>query len=438
MTRADLSLAGTYCFFVAVLIQGIIALIFISTGLDIPVSPFYAVKFLLLAAGIWLIVATKMLPRFGNTEKLAAVIGLVIIILAVAKGTPLYYIADQLKFYMTPFILFFVGRSLVPFRSERQLAMFLMVVASLYVFLGLSYELIGRDALSDIGLKSLLSQKFSDVGRGSDEFVYGYPTNFWLFLNGGAIRIPRAFGALFDPLATAFFGMPLCLYLWEAHRRRAIAGAGFMVAVVAFSISLTLTRSIILGIVLVFLASRVFKKGIAAIPLWPAAIVFFVVVAIGMTMNSHAAILLVESTLDPSSIAHFEAYLKWDASTNLLGHRFAYDAPRGEESLYLTIFFESGIVGLITFLAWFAHLYCRLRNSISSPYVRAAFESFVVYFVASFTTEHWFAATSGSLFWFLLGNTLTVAEEHTFAVDLKPSFAARMVADTADGGVATS
>jgi hypothetical protein len=437
MTRADLSVAGAYCFFVAILLQGPVALVFISTGLDIPVSPFYAVKLLPLAAAVWLMLATRTLPRSGRTENIAIAIVLLIALLAVAKGTALYNVGDQLKFYMVPFVLFFVGRGLAPFRSERQLGLFLMVVAGLYVFFGISYELIGREALSDIGLKTLLSQKFSDVGRGSDEFVYGYPTNFWLFLNGGGIQIPRAFGALFDPLATAFFGMPLCFYLWEAHRRKAIAGAGLMAVAVALSISLTLTRSIIIGIALVSLASRLFKKGVATVPLWPAA-VLFIAVAIGMAMNSHAAILLVESSLDPSSIAHFEAYLKWDASTSLLGHRFAYDAPRGEESLYLTIFFESGIAGLICFLTWFGHLYFRLRKSVDDPYARAAFESFVVYFVASFTTEHWFASTSGSLFWFLLGNTFTFAEERRVVVDRECRSAAGTLADTADGGIVIS
>lgn len=437
MTRVDLSVGGAYCFFIAILLQGPAALIFISTGLDIPVSPFYAIKLLLLAAAVWLMLATRTLPRFGRTEKIAVAIVILITLLAVAKGTPPYYIADQLKFYTVPFVLFFVGRALAPFRLERQLALFLMVVAGLYVFLSVSYELIGRDTLSDIGLKILLSQKFSDVGRGSDEFVYGYPTNFWLFLNGGAIQIPRAFGALFDPLATAFFGMPLCFYLWEAHRRKVIVGASFMAIAVALVIGLTLTRSIIIGVAIVFLASLFFKRGVAAVPLWPAG-VLFIAVAVGMAMNSRAAILLVESSLDPSSIAHFEAYLKWDASTSLLGHRFAYDAPRGEESLYLTIFFESGIAGLICFLTWFAHLYFRLRKLVGNPYTRPAFESFVVYFVASFTTEHWFASTSGSLFWFLLGNTLTFAEEHNLVVVRESRPGPGTVADSADGEIMIS
>jgi hypothetical protein len=409
MIQLNLSIVGAYLFFVAILLQGPMALIFVSTGLDLPVSPFYAAKFLLLIALLWLIFVTRTLPKLGRTEITAISVVMVITVLAFAKGAGLYYAADELKFYIVPFIVFFAGRAFVPFQSERQLAYFLMGIAALYVVLGASYEVIGREAFTDAGLKTLLAQKLGDVGRGSNEFVHGYPTNFWLFFRNG-FMLPRAFGPLFDPLATAFFGVPLCLYLWEVHRRKAIAGAGFMAIAVMVILSLTLTRSIISGIVVVFLASRIWKRGIVAVPLWPA-LVLIIAFGAALAMNVHAAISLVESTLDPSSIAHFEAYLKWDVGSSLFGHRFANDAPRGQESLYLTIFFECGLAGLICFLIWFGHLYLRLRGLVGRPYARPAYESFVVYLFASLTTEHWFASTSGSLFWFLLGNTFGVIEE---------------------------
>jgi hypothetical protein len=404
MTRADTSVAGAYLFFIVILVQSSIALLFVSTGADVPIEPFYAIKFLLLAFFVWLLLVTKTLPRFKPTEMTAAAIVFVVIALAVAKGGGVAYIADELKFYLVPVMIYFIGRIVAPFKDDRQLARFLMTLGFIYVVLGAAYVLIDRETLADIGLKALLGGKYSDLGR-NNGLWNGLPITFWFF-RSGASPIPRAFGALFDPLASAYFGATLVFYLWEVHRRKVVAGAGLLAAAVAVLIGLSMTRAMILGIVIVFVASLLHKKGIGAMPLWPAVLAGAIGVVL-LAANLDAIIPL----LDPSSGGHLQAYLQLNVTNSFIGQRFTDGAPRGEESLYSTIFFECGIVGLICFLTWFGQLYFLLRKLVAYPYARAAFESLLVYLLASFTTEHLFASSSCGLFWFLLGNNLTVIEQ---------------------------
>ena len=413
MTRHNVAAIGAYLFFAAILLQNTAALAFVATGVDAPISPFYAVKFLLLLAAVWLLLVTRTLPRFGSTERMALVVIFVVLFATVVKGGGVQYEAGELEFYFVPILLFLVGRTTAPFRGDRQLAYFLMTLGILYAVLGTAYELIGRDALLNGGLKVLLGEKFNGIGRGND-VMNGLPMNFWFFRSDGTM-VPRAFGALFDPLASAYFGATLVFYLWEAHRRKVVAGAGLLAAAIAVLIGLSFTRAMILGVIIVFLASLVHKKGIIAIPFWPVLVAG--AVSVGLLVANLDRVI---PFLDPSSGGHLSAYVKLDDTRNLIslfGHRFASGTPRGEESLYSTIFFECGIVGLGCFLTWFLHLYFRIRKLIGYPYARATFESLIVYMIASSTTEHWFAASSCTLFWFLLGNNLTAIDQEKARID---------------------
>ena len=410
MTRPDISAFGAYLFFIVILAQNSVALVFISTGSAPPIEPFYAVKFLILAAVVWLLLVTRTLPRFKNTDLTALVIVVAVTALALLKGGGVSYEADELKFYLVPVVIYFVGRVTAPFKEDRQLAHFLMTLGIIYVVVGTAYMLIDRQTLADGGMKTLLGGKYGDVGR-ADGLWNGLPLNFWFFRSGSS-AIPRAFGALFDPLASAYFGATLALYLWEVQRRKVVAGAGLLAFAVAVFIGLTMTRAMILGIIIVFVASLLHRKGIAAMPLWPALLAGIAGVAL-LAANLNAIIPL----LDPSTGGHLRAYLQLNVTNSFIGQRFAAGAPRGEESLYSTIFFECGIAGLICFLSWFFQLYFRLRKLVAYPYARATFELLTVYLLASFTTEHLFALSSCGLFWFLLGNNLTAIEQEQLRKD---------------------
>ena len=202
------------------------------------------------------------------------------------------------------------------------------------------------------------------------------------------------------------------VFLFRARSRSLSEYVGFCSATsrsvaVAVLIVLSFTRSIIAGIVVVLLASLIHKKGIAALPIWA---IFVGALAVGAFLLTHLETIL--DPLDPSTQAHLKAYLQLDLKSSLIGSLFDSGTPRGAESLYLTIFLECGLGGLLFYLAWISHLYRNLQRRIAAPYARATLESMFVYLLASFTTEHWFIFTSGSLFWFLIGNTLSWAEDH--------------------------
>jgi hypothetical protein len=425
MIKFDLTVAGAYLFFITILLQNTVALAFVATGVAVPVSPFYAVKFLLLFAVAWLLLVTKTLPRLGSTERTALLIVLVVLLVTVAKGGGFQYEAGELEFYFVPILLFFVGRATAPFKNDQQMARLLMTLGILYVVLGTAYELIGQEALANGGLRVLLGERLNAVGRGDSPLINGLPENLWSFLPNGD-RISRAFGALFEPLASAFFGVTLAFHLWEIHRRRVVAGAGLLAVAVTVLIGLSICRAVILGMILVFIASLIHKKGIIALPLWPVLVVSIAgVVLIFANLNT------VLPFLDPSSGGHLAAYMNLNSGNSLIslfGNRFDSGVARGEESLYSTILFECGIVGLGCFVTWFVQLYFRIRKLIDYPYARAMFESMIVYIFASFTTEHWFAVSSCTLFWFLLGNNLTAIDQQNAGIDHESPAGAKALA----------
>jgi hypothetical protein len=232
------------------------------------------------------------------------------------------------------------------------------------------------------------------------------PTNFFYFGDGGRV-IYRAFGAFFDPLVTAYFGASLFFFLYETHRRRLVRYAGILAVLVGLLLMLTLTRAIILGVAFVVVFSLLRRKGIAALPIWLA----LVVGGVGLVaaVLNFASLL---SLLDPSSVAHLNAYRNISITTGLIGSPPDPGATRGAESLYLTIFMELGAGVLVIFIIWFALIYRKLLRGYDLPFMRPALESTFVYLLASLTTEHWFVFTSGSLYWFLLGNVLENAEHN--------------------------
>lgn len=329
-----------------------------------------------------------------------------VLLLAMVRGGGLGYMAEELRFYLSPVLFYLIGKAAAPFRESRQIGRFVVFVAILYVAIGFLFVLIDRNILMNFGLREFLHQKDSDLGR-LGETYNGMQTNWFYFREDGGV-IYRALGPFLDPLITAFFGAPLFFFLYETRRRRLVRYAGILTMLVGLLLMLTLTRAIVLSVSFVFLFSLVRKKGIAALPPWLALVVggFAVVAAI---FNIESLI----SSLDPSSAAHVKAYLNFSITTGLMGSPPNPGAPRGAESLYLTILFELGAGVLTVFVVWFASIYRKILRGHELPYMRAALESMFVYLLASITTEHWFVFTSGSLFWFLLGNVLRNTEDST-------------------------
>ncbi len=376
-----------------------------ATGLAFPVSIVYAVKYVLLLAIGCLLLVTRYFYRILWADKFVLVVITAVLLLAMVRGGGLGYMAEELRFYLSPVLFFLIGKAAKPFRGSRQIGRFVVFVGILYVAIGFLFILIDRNILMDYGLREFLHQKDSDLGK-LGETYNGMQVNWFYFREGGGV-IYRALGPFLDPLITAFFGAPLFFFLYETHRRRLVRYAGTLTVLVGGLLIFTLTRAIVLGVGFVFVFSLARKKGIAALPVWLALVVGGLAVV--------AAIFNIESlisSLDPSSAAHLNAYLNFSiTTTDLMGSPPDPGAPRGAESLYLTILLELGAGVLTVFLVWFASIYRKMLRGYEAPYMRAALESTVVYLLASFTTEHWFVFTSGSLFWFLLGNVLRNTED---------------------------
>lgn len=397
---------GMYLFFGVLLLQNIVVLPFLATGLAFPISLVYAIKYVVLAAVGCLLLVTSDFYRTLWADKPVMAVLVAVLLLAAVRGGGFGYTAEELRFYLTPVAFYLIGKAAAPFLDERQIGRFVVFVAVLYVAIGLFFVVIDRQFLMDYGLRSFFHQKLPEIGRG-DETYDGMPTNFFYFGNDGGVFY-RAFGAFFDPLITAYFGASLFFFLYETHRRKLARYAGVLTALVGLLLLLTMTRAIITGVAFVALFSMVRKKGIAALPVWLALVVGGI--ALTAAIINFASLL---SLLDPSSVAHLNAYRNITITTGLIGSPPDPDATRGAESLYLTIFTELGVGVLVVFVIWFASIYRRLLRGYDLPYMRPALESMFVYLLASLTTEHWFIFTTGSFFWFLLGNVVRNAERNT-------------------------
>lgn len=404
---------GLYLFFGVLLLQNMAVLMLLATGLDVPITIFSVVNAaLLFSLACLMLLRRDLYTTLWADKKLALVIGAVGIV-SLLRGGGLGYLAGELRFYLSPIAFFLIGRVAAPFLTERQIARFVVFVATLYVVVGFIFVAIDRNLLMDYGLRAFFHQKLAGLGR-SDETFNDLPINFYFFREGQK-EIYRAFGAFFDPLVTAFFGAALFFYIYETHRRRLAKYAGLLTVLVGFMILLTMTRAIILVVVLVLIIGLLFKRGIASLPIWLAVTsAGLAIVAVALNLNTLLA------SLDPSSIGHLNAYLNINATTGLIGAPPEPDAPRGNESLYLTIFLELGVIVTGVIAVWITSLYRGLLRHYDEPYMRPALEAMFVYMLASFTTEHWFVFTSGALFWLLLGNVTKLSEMRHATAHLNP------------------
>jgi|GEM_PF-6330983 len=392
-----------YIFFLAILLQNTVSLSNVSLGLGISITAIYIVKDLLLVLLVCLILTTKTNYKFSNIDQVALLLAVFLIVKILIRGGGFYDIAMQMRFYLTPMILYFVGRNIVPFYQGRDIVRFVLIIGSVYAFLGLMFVLIDRDYLLQIGLGNLLSEKLGHFGR-EDAVVEGFPINFYFnHADGGLTN--RAFGALFDPLASAFFGAVLFFHLLESCRRTVSIVAKILAVAIGVLILLSITRAIIFGIILALLLFQFRKKEIRLVP---ATLIFFVLIILGA--QKYGNIETFAGSLDPSTISHLYAYTKLDINSLMLGDAYESGQARGAESIYLTILKEHGLGLLLLYLLWVFILYRWLRENYQFPFAYATSASLLVYALASLTTEHWFVLSSGAIFWFLLGNNVTAIQ----------------------------
>jgi len=399
-----------YLFFITLALQNAIALIVVGAGMNIPLTRIFLVKDALLAALCAMLVTTKASYKFGRADQMALLIVAVVLMAVIAKGGGVYDMAMQLRFYLVPILLFLVGRNTAPFYKQKDIYRFLMTIGAAYVILGIAFTVIDRDLLLQMGIGHLLDEKLGYFGRG-EQMNGGFPINFYFYHSNGDTT-ERAFGMLFDPLASAYFGAVLFFHLLEVRKRSdRSAVAGILAAGVALMIMLSITRAIIIGVIFCLILFRIGNTKLRMAPLVLSFSVISIVIII-VAMGADSSIGLV----DPSTLAHLSAYKKIDLYTLIVGGGIIPGQPRGAESLYLTIAKEYGISLLFLYAIWLVVLYRWYRANFKYPYAYATTAAMVVYAVASLTTEHWFSISSSALFWFLLGNNMTAIERMSGAV----------------------
>lgn len=397
---------AVYFFFCALLLQNTVALSMTVAGLGVPVHIIYLVKDFLLVFMLGLMLVTKTVYKFSKVDRGGLILMFFLFVVVIVKGGGIYDQAMQLRFYLTPLVLYFLGRNLALFSQPSVMIRFIFTISSIYVFLGLMYVFVDRETLLHLGLGQLLSEKLGHIGREGAIFG-GLPINFYFYHKSGEMT-NRAFGALFDPLASAFMGAVLFFYLIEIRRLTRNKLAGFLAAGVAFIIVLTITRAIIIGILISLMVFQFQKKSLNRSAVF-VLIVSLIFAALMLTVNFDS----IFYALDPSTRAHFSAYLNVNTATIFTGEPYGAGQVRGAESLYLTLLKEHGLVLLLFYLAWLQIIYGFLRKHYNYPFAYATVAAMLVYMMASLTTEHWFSFSSGALFWFLLGTNLTAIQAAT-------------------------
>ena len=101
--------AGVYLTFGALLLQNIVLLPFLATGFAFPVVAVYAVKYVLLAVIVCLLLVTKHFYQILWADKFVLAVIAAVLLLAIIHGGGLGYMADELRFYLSPILFYLIG-----------------------------------------------------------------------------------------------------------------------------------------------------------------------------------------------------------------------------------------------------------------------------------------------------------------------------------------
>jgi len=306
------------------------------------------------------------------------------------NSTSVWELISAVRFYTMPLVMYLLGRYLVQLKDDRVVEKFILFISIGFVAISLAFVFVGRDTLLALNITDFFQDKFKIFGR-SDAIVNGFPINFFFHHSDGSM-MERSFGALFDPLATAFFGATILFFCYEIFRRKRKFVYFILSLLILLVISLTFTRAILIMIPVVLLLYRIDKYHVRITPILPILILMlFVIIVLTQYLEN------LRSLLDPSTIAHLSVY-KLENILSLVTGQVKGGEIRGSESLYLTMIKDYGVLFFGLYLVLFVKIYRYLVSTKDLLFSYALLASFVVYVMASFTTEHWFALSSSSLF----------------------------------------
>ena len=385
---------------VALLFQNSFALLLCSLTAS-NASPVFYAKEMIVATVIMLMLVSR---KKYNITKLDIIVLLLIasyLILSIINYNSIPSSLFGVKYFVVPMILYFIGRYWFKDIDSNTLYELLTVVIVVVIILALSYFFVDKNVLIDLNIRSVFESKGQDVESG--RFMEGFPINFYSYY--GDYRVMRLFGLFFDPLAAGFFLLPLLFFSRKLQSGKNKFTWKLIYVLLFILLLLTQTRAILLAYIatLIFIRTKGDTYKIISLK--------WIFVSIGTFIAAVAVnyeILI--KIVDPSTWGHINAYykiiiaLKDDSILRLLiGKGIPENLDVGNESLFASMIVYNGILYFLLFNWFVVSAFKSLSTNINSTLTQVALSSMMAYYLASFTTEHWFATTSSGLFWILLG-----------------------------------
>lgn len=282
-------------------------------------------------------------------------------------------------------------------KLTRFLGVFLLVVALIGIFEYVLDIMIGTKSFwtNTIGF----TKYFTDIKDQGDMLYMGLPGNFYGYSNGVFFSQKRLVSLWGGPLTSAYvLLLPLIYYFVKIINEH----KGYIPFLIYFvAIILTYTRAIILISIFMILSLFIFYKRHykLLLILIPAIGVF-----IGVRFNA-----IIDFLYDGSTIGHINNVVESFRQVNILGTGFGTFGGRssiGTENTYLTCLGQTGILGLILYLALNLYLAKRLRIIYLLKKDNLALALYVVqlsYLITGFISEQLTASTTMMPFYIISG-----------------------------------
>lgn len=395
-----------YIFVALVLFQNLIGLFF--SAINFPTAAIKLVfifkEALIPVLALLIIFPSFKLKNFSATDKWALLYIAATAISGLHAYSGIKTSLMQIKFYLFPVFLYFIGKHLGYIVLRKNINKILSVMVIAFIGFSIFYYCIGFGILQDLNIKGLFNAK----GSGVDEEI-GLPLNYYSRF-GGHLYI-RCIGPFLDPLTSGFFALLLLFYM----RFKPKKGLDYILyAALIFTVFLTLTRAVIGAFLITLLFTRIRNGRFFFAHKTLLAIGVIIILAIGLNIN------YLLSIADPSTWGHLYAYKSH--VEYLFSHPFGLGYFRQSgmqpeelqfgptESIFLTMALENGIPLLIIFLFFLYSLHRFFQRHSYGTIQFVAYSSFIGYLIASLTTEHLFAVTSCGLFWIYCGFAVADAE----------------------------
>lgn len=357
------------------------------------------VSFLATILFLKIVYKIKRLRRFELIGLFVLVWSMIIVLFSYITGRSLNL--QKIPLFIFPFISYYAGRSFkVKYENFAQLSrvlVFIYVLVSFYAILDIAFidDRLWRDVLQQGNF--LLNIKNVDEGGIIDGLIGNYYYSPYL------LRIRRAIGTTGDPLSFAYSGvLPFMLLLIgkdEVVSSKFIRKTGL--TVIAIAILLTITRAIILSILIVLIVRFLFGKKYVIITYIIGISMLFLIAGSGPIIQTLTGL------NDSSSSGHFNS-LSSIFNLSFQSVLFGQIVEVGKEP----IAFESGFLnyivtlGLVMSVASYYYIkciICNLSKSGTKILEAIAICGTVGVFTSFVFSESFYSFTGFGMFWFVAG-----------------------------------